>query len=695
MEALDPGEVQRGTELLLEHLERIREDNAEIGDTHDAFEVFCMNKYSIGDPAECMRTAGKGDLGIDFYSVRDATYHIAQCKIPEPGWLESHRAGVRKFGPKAVDDPRDALSFLLGNSKAHANDKVRYLYGLVQGDRQRPDFALTVFLIVFGRLDQRAQAAFDELKTQYVAPGIRLVLQQIDDIVDDFLVGATHQSEGIEITLRVEKLQTLRAGDYCYFLANAADIFHAFKKYGWRLFNLNLRYEMRNSSVNGAIVDSLKHLKTRKRFHHYNNGLIVVCRSYAVRDREEAVRITNAQIVNGLQTVKSIYNAVTTKEVELRELETDCKVQIKVVGNEDPDFVADVVQNTNNQNPMAPRNLKSNAREQRTLRTELASLQPRWFCQVKEGEWESLTQEGGRFFKAVVGYPQSEFRPEPTRKRGRVLDNQYAAKAWLAFIGYSDYAGDRTTHYFAKGDVYDLSFRSRPTADRWKDFAELVDFRAKRGENLEVRQATAAEYLLAYLLWEFVRHFVPSPREYRAEALDEGVKQGVIRKADGSFTSPPKEQEDFLAANDTYQTWRIMANMKEVLVESLTFVLSIRYGQLNEMVCKSLLSSFDAAGFIDTGDIREVANDARSSKDLQKEAVFSRSMCFLRFVAGQFWQDKQSQILSTSRVRTLLLRPDMVADLKKTILGINERRGLDRAWKPEGPTFVESLPDLP
>ncbi len=93
------------------------------------------------------------------------------------------------------------------------------------------------------------------------------------------------------------------------------------------MFDLNLRYEIRNSTVNGDIVNSLKHHRNRKNFHHYNNGLIIVCQHYTVRDEE--IRITNAQVINGLQTVKSIYNAVTTKEVDLAELDMDCRVQVK------------------------------------------------------------------------------------------------------------------------------------------------------------------------------------------------------------------------------------------------------------------------------------------------------------------------------------------------------------------------------
>jgi hypothetical protein len=484
--------------------------------------------------------------------------------------------------------------------------------------------------------------------------------------------------------------------DYCYFLANAADVFNAFKDYGWRLFDLNLRYEIRNSSVNGNIINTLKHPKTRKYFHHYNNGLIIVCQRYVVHDdvRDNYVSITNAQVVNGLQTIKSIYNAVTTNEVKLSELEEDCRIQVKVIRNDEAAFVSNVVQATNNQNPMTARNLKSNAKEQKILRQEFSSIEPKWFFQVKQGEWDSLTQDSGRFFKSVVGHPPGEFKPDQTRKSGRVLDNQDAAKAWLAFIGFSDWAGDRTTHYFAKDEIYDVAFRRCPTPEHWTTFRKVTDFREHRTNNLQIGQATAYQYLLAYFIWEFIRHFIPSPMRYREQALQEGVRDGKITRADGSITSPVKVQEDYLSENHSYQTWRLMANMKEVLVEIVSFMLAQKYDNLGEDTCRALLTSFDAKQFVTTGEVKDVATVAASKDDLPSDAVFSRMLGFLHFVSGQYWEDKRSQMLSVSRVRTLLLRPDMIAAFKAKALELEKRKALDRPWKPAGITFVESLPTL-
>jgi hypothetical protein len=690
----DGKDLAQGTKLFRQRLEEMISENPELSNIHQAFEQYCANKYSLGNSASNQRVGGSNDLGIDFYSQYDHAYHIGQCKIPADDWLEAHPDEIKHIGAAALDDARDALRYLTGGSTLKPNERVRELYALIQADRVTEGFSLTFFVVVYGQLNKRARESFDELEREYHGKGVAIVLQEMPNLVDEFLVGASHPKGEIKIDLRVEKTQLLRAKDYCYFLANAADLYSAFSKYGWRLFDLNLRYEVRNSAINGEIVRSLKHQKSRRQFHHFNNGIIVVAKQHSFHDQDSRVRLVEAQIVNGLQTVKSIYNAVANKETTVDELEQDCVVQIKVITNSEADFVSRVVQCTNNQNPMAARNLKSNNREQKVLRKGFSLLAPRWFYQLKEGEWKSLTGESGRFFEQVVGFKPSEFRPDPARQNGRVIDNQDAAKAWLAFIGFADESADRVTHYFAEDAVYNLAFHSRPSAEYWKQFASSVDWHHSRLTLIERYQGDAIQYLLAFFLWQFVNAYIPSPQKYREQSLNEGVRSGKITKSDGSFTSSQREQDAFLAENRNYQTWRLMANMKELLVEATSQILTKKYGPLTPETCKQVLHSFEGEVFLRTGDTREIAQRAVSADDFPPDHAISKIIRMLHYVAQQFWEEKRALLLSTSRLRTLLIKREVAADFKKLTLEISQRVGLDKPWKPEGKSFIESLPDL-
>ena len=332
---LDPNLIATGTQLLLKQLEELISQNPDLGSIHNAFQAFCTNRYSLGTSANTVESGGKDDLGIDFYSWRDRQYVVGQCKVPAQDYLEAHPDVPKPFGPSVTNDPSSALQYLFGESSAKANDRIKTLYAHVQADRNSDDFHLTFYLLVYGKLNQRARDAFEALKAEY-AKKERVILQlrTIDDFAGELVLGAGHTTRKIDVDLGYQSdYGIMRAKDYCYFLANAGDLFDALRSYGWRLFDLNVRYEIKNSPINGDIVRSLSHVKSRKRFHHFNNGIIVVAKSYAIREDKATkhteeprrfVRLVEPQIVNGLQTIKSIYNAIASGEVSVEDLRSEC-----------------------------------------------------------------------------------------------------------------------------------------------------------------------------------------------------------------------------------------------------------------------------------------------------------------------------------------------------------------------------------
>jgi hypothetical protein len=137
-----------------------------------------------------------------------------------------------------------------------------------------------------------------------------------------------------------------------------------------------------------------------------------------------------------------------------------------------------------------------------------------------------------------------------------------------------------------------------------------------------------------------------------------------------------------------------MANMKELLVEATAQVLARRYGPLDEGVCRKLLASFEAAVFNKTGDIREIASLSATTSYLKDEQVFGRILRMLQFTSQQFWEDKKEQLLSTSRLRTVLVNRTAAEAFKSMVLEVDQGIGRDRPWKPEGISFLNSLPSL-
>ena len=160
-------ETLEGTKMFVQHLERLVEEESELADIHDAFEFYCANKYSLGSTAEdvrmveIVRTGGKNQLGIDFYSREGARYLIGQCKIPARDWLEKNPVRIKRWKQNVINDPRTAIRFLSGKSEQPANENVRRLYGLVQNDRKDDEFKLTLLVAVYGVLEDKAKEAFE------------------------------------------------------------------------------------------------------------------------------------------------------------------------------------------------------------------------------------------------------------------------------------------------------------------------------------------------------------------------------------------------------------------------------------------------------------------------------------------------------------------------------------------------------
>ena len=75
----------------------------------------------------------------------------------------------------------------------------------------------------------------------------------------------------INIKISYEKDEILKRRDYLYVLAHAFDFYKAFDDHEWNLFDWNVRLKIKNSSINKKIVSALRHQKSRKNFHHYNN----------------------------------------------------------------------------------------------------------------------------------------------------------------------------------------------------------------------------------------------------------------------------------------------------------------------------------------------------------------------------------------------------------------------------------------
>lgn len=181
-------------------------------------------------------------------------------------------------------------------------------------------------------------------------------------------------NRGTFASLREEYHIPLRCEAY-YIITPVYEIYrllNASKTSGYQLFEENIREflgEKNPSSVNKGIMDTLRSDSDRQNFLFYNNGITMICKSVGREIQKNGMRymnIENPQIVNGCQTVNSIYyvlDDLSSMEIENKFKNVFVLVKVLAIDNnseEDKKFYQDVVKYTNRQNAVPDKVFSAN-----------------------------------------------------------------------------------------------------------------------------------------------------------------------------------------------------------------------------------------------------------------------------------------------------------------------------------------------
>jgi hypothetical protein len=118
-----------------------------------------------------------------------------------------------------------------------------------------------------------------------------------------------------------------------------------FQKYSFRIFDANIRNFLGLGKINQAIMRTAKDKNEAPNFWFYNNGVTFVCDEYSFRSLEDTiVKMHNAQIINGCQTVMSLFHTGS-------EIRNDVEVLVRIIEKEqDFDFFRRITLYANSQN---------------------------------------------------------------------------------------------------------------------------------------------------------------------------------------------------------------------------------------------------------------------------------------------------------------------------------------------------------
>ena len=417
-----------------------------------------------------------------------------------------------------------------------------------------------------------------------------------------------------------------------------------------------------------------------------NNGITISATSCSFSDNHSQVTLHNPQIINGCQTVISIFRAYNqiNDEFKLRNFTEKCYVPVRIIQTREPDLLAEVVTASNNQNKMSPRNLRSNSRVQRVLQRKFDQLQHRYFYERKDGE-----------FKSTIDYSPSNFKPRyyQYNNRYRVINNEILAKAWLSFIGFSTDASEKINafEFIDDGGRYEWLFDRSPSSEHWNIVAlgPQVSFNE---ENFEPYAPEPVQYLLSYLIFEFVKAYLPSPRSNKTACIQRLKK--TERLTDNSSA---EDIDKALMEDEDYVLNQILYNMKEVIVELYAWILIKAYGPLNAETADKILQLPGMCTLYAAPDFKTFVDDLGEAdllENLENNILFT-GFEFIKEAVTR-WKGVHEQEYLASQRRTRHLHSAKVIEQMKDFLSkTNENtRRSEYKWKPPQIDFLHSLPEL-
>ena len=143
------------------------------------------------------------------------------------------------------------------------------------------------------------------------------------------------------------------------------------------LFTQNVRYSLGNTPVNKLITSSVHDKSEHKNFALFHNGIIVLCDDAKMEDKR--LTITNYVVVNGAQSLTTFFKNKSS-------LTDDLRVLVRVTSLKDPVIARKITENSNNQNAIKPRDMRSNHDLMTRLQAEFNKNSSDFFFEIKRGE---------------------------------------------------------------------------------------------------------------------------------------------------------------------------------------------------------------------------------------------------------------------------------------------------------------------
>jgi len=208
-----------------------------------------------------------------------------------------------------------------------------------------------------------------------------------------------------EFDLEFEKEQVIsidRPHPSNIFLVRPKEIYNLFEKYGQSLFYKNIRNPLPNSLFNEGIKDTI--LNNSINFWYFNNGITAITDKIEHFHQDSTnVKIKGIQVINGAQTVFSIYEAYkNASDKEREKMDEYGLITLRTVTTGGDDFDLKVTRYTNSQNPISERDFHSNDDVQKRLQFDFLKHSNVWY-ETRRGEFRKKIKGISKLTNEILG----------------------------------------------------------------------------------------------------------------------------------------------------------------------------------------------------------------------------------------------------------------------------------------------------
>lgn len=354
---------------------------------------------------------GRRDQGIDAVAFGST---LPELILVQAKWSDRGVAGLNKAAAVTMIDGFQQIE---SRQLEAFNDRLRQKSDRINSILQDPEGRIILVLALFGPgdLSEEVEETFQRAKNDFNTPDPFLDYRVMN--ASDFLRQIKEDLAGPSIALDIpmnswsDRQYPNRAVQGT---VHVEDVAGWYAEHGDRLFERNVRKALGITAVNQEMINTLK--DSPDTFWYRNNGITVLCskieQSFMGSRRKPGepitLRIESASVVNGAQTVHSIFRAYQQDP----ESTSNADVSVRVIQADlDDQLAIDITQSTNTQNRMERRDFVALDPVQEEIRDEFSvSLGKRYV--FKRGEVEPTADSGCSIVQAAIALACAHRNPD-------------------------------------------------------------------------------------------------------------------------------------------------------------------------------------------------------------------------------------------------------------------------------------------